>query len=168
MTETLDMKDIKIPDGILHDQQLEFVEFNKAEGKLVLNLKTHLFSDYVGNEFCEKYKDYSKCSMICDLAVDDYFDCFNYVVFETIQKENIFKSKILPIAEFEYIVNEEIKKQNLLWNHTNWTYVDTYINPNTNSAIINLSGCFLKGKYRKFHPCNLNIRVKTISWNWEL
>ena len=49
MTETLDMKDIKIPDGILHDQQLEFVEFNKAEGKLILNFKTHLFSDYVGN-----------------------------------------------------------------------------------------------------------------------
>ena len=43
MTETLDMKDIKIPDGILHDQQLEFVEFNKAEGELILNFKTHLF-----------------------------------------------------------------------------------------------------------------------------
>ena len=158
MTEKLEFKKIKIPDGILHDQDLKDVFFDKNKRELVLTFETYLFSDYIGNEFCERYKDYKKCRIYLQLSEGE---CDNYGVLKTAVKNNAYKSKIISLSEFEKEVNSEIK------NNKAWKYIQTVICPNWNEAQIVLCGFFSKRKYRRYSMCVLNLSVKEIIWDWK-
>lgn len=65
MTEKYIMSENNIPDGILNDQDLYNISYH--DNVLTLSFETHLFSDQNGNEFCEKYKNFTKCHIKCKL-----------------------------------------------------------------------------------------------------
>lgn len=161
MTEKFIMCESNIPDGILHDQKLSGVSLK--DDVLTLTFDTHLFSDDVGSEFCEKYKDFTKCHIKCKFVDKDYF-CY-VVLKSTPNKNNKFKAEYISFEDFVAFANKEIKKRNEKgYNH--WTYLDTYVSPNINSAMINLN-IWCKFKRTEYSSCTLELSTKEIEFIWE-
>ncbi|MCH5321794.1 MAG: hypothetical protein J1E36_08505 [Eubacterium sp.] len=160
MIEKLIMSENNIPDGILHDQDLYKVELNNKE--FTLSFNTHLFSDQVGIEFCEQYKDFTKCHIKCKLE-DEYF-C-NVELKTSLNKKDVYKVKVLSVSEFVKIANEELNKE-AGKGHYPWEYLNTYISPGIKSAVIELS-IWLKYKGVEYTMCNLQLNTNEIEYIWE-
>lgn len=160
MTEKYIMSENNIPDGILHDQDLHNVSYN--DNVLTLSFETHLFSDQKGNEFCEKYKDFTKCHIKCRL--EDELFCKVYLE-TTPDKNNNYKGKIISVEEFAEIANKEIKKrkENNYWL---WEYLDINTSPNIRSLSIELR-IWLKHKRVVYTDCNLALNTNEIEFIWE-
>lgn len=159
MTEKLVMSENNIPDGILHDQDLYKIELNSKE--LTLSFETHLFSDQEGIEFCEQYKDFTKCHIKCKLE-GEYF-C-NAELETALNKKDMYKVKILSVSEFVELANAELKK--IKENDFHWTYLYTYISPGIRSAVIELS-IWLKYKGVEYDMCKLELNTDEIEYIWE-
>lgn len=160
MTEKYIMRENYIPDGILHDHDLYNVSID--DNVLTLSFETHLFSDQKGNEFCEKYKNFTKCHIKCRLE-DEYF-C-NAELKTSFNRKNMYKAKSISIAEFVDLANSEIQKQKGK-KCNSWEYLYTYASPNINKAVIELS---IYAKYEGviYSMCNLELNTKEIEFIWE-
>lgn len=160
MTEKYIMRENYIPDGILHDHDLYNVSIDN--NVLTLSFETHLFSDQKGNEFCEKYKNFTKCHIKCRLE-DEYF-C-NAELKTSFNRKNMYKVKSISIAEFVDLANSEIQKQKGKKCNP-WEYLYTYVSPNINEAVIELS---IYAKYEGviYSMCNLELNTKEIDFIWE-
>lgn len=160
MTEKYIMSENNIPDGILHDQDLYNVSYN--DNVLTLSFETHLFSDQKGNEFCEKYKDFTKCHIKCKLEDELFCD----VHLETsIDKNNNYKGKIISVEEFTEIANKEIKKRKEK-NYWAWEYSNTNVSPNIRNLAIELH-IWLKYKRVVYNSCILVLNTNEIEFIWE-
>lgn len=160
MTEKYIMRENYIPDGILHDHDLYNVSID--DNVLTLSFETHLFSDQKGNEFCEKYKNFTNCHIKCRLE-DEYF-C-NAELKTSFNRKNMYKVKSISIAEFVDLANYEIQKQKgKKCNPLEYLY--TYASPNINEAVIELS---IYAKYEGviYSMCNLELNTKEIEFIWE-
>ncbi|WP_297031437.1 hypothetical protein [uncultured Eubacterium sp.] len=160
MTEKYIMRENYIPDGILHDHDLYNVSLD--DNVLTLSFETHLFSDQKGNEFCEKYKNFTKCHIKCRLE-DEYF-C-NAELKTSFNRKNMYKVKSISIAEFVDLANSEIQKQKGKKCNP-WEYLYTYASPNINEAVIELS-IYAKYKGVIYPMCNLELNTKEIEFIWE-
>lgn len=159
MIEKFIMSENNIPDGILHDQDLYKIELNSKE--LTLSFETHLFSDQEGIEFCEQYKDFTKCHIKCKLE-DEYF-C-NAELETALNKKDMYKVKVLSVSEFVELANAELKK--IKDNDFHWTYLYMYISPGIRSAVIELS-IWLKYKGVEYDMCKLELNTDEIEYIWE-
>ncbi|MGN0528089.1 MAG: hypothetical protein ACI4XI_03175 [Ruminococcus sp.] len=157
MTEKYIMSKNRIPDGILHDQNLYCVTLDGDV--LTLSFKTHFFSDYAGNEFCEKYKDFTKCHIKCKL--EDKMFC-EAELKTTCNESNAYNVKIISIAEFANLASAQLNEQTV----NLWEYLDTYVSPNIRGAIINLSIC-LNYKGTEYSMCGLELNTNEIEFVWE-
>lgn len=160
MTEKYIMNENNIPDGILHDQDLYNVSYN--DNVLALSFETHLFSDQKGNEFCEKYKNFTKCHIKCRLE-DKYF-CDVHLE-TSLDKNNNYKGKIISVEEFAEIANKEIKKRNEK-NYWAWEYSNMNVSPNIRSLAIELH-IWLKYKRVVYTNCILVLNTTEIEFIWE-
>lgn len=166
MTEKLILKDMNVPDGILHDSKLYNVSLENNE--LTLSFETHYYpEDYTTAEFAEKYKDFTKCHIKCRLDEENLKYGFDEVTFETsLNKKSIFKGIILSVPEFVELANKEIKKRKENGYHS-WEYLDTAVTPNTRSVAIELSTYGWKYKGNDFHTCSLKLFTEEVEFIWE-
>ena len=166
MTEKLIMKDMNIPDGILHDSKLYNVSLENNE--LTLSFETYYYpDDYTTTEFVEKYKDFTKCHIKCKLNADNVKYRFDNALIETgINKKNKYEGRILSIPEFVDTANEEIKKRKEKGYHS-WEYIDTAVTPNIRSVLIELSTYGWKYKRNNFRTCSLRLFTEEVEFIWE-
>lgn len=166
MTEKLIMKDMNIPDGILHDSKLYNVSLENNE--LTLSFETHYYpEDYTTTEFVEKYKDFTKCHIKCKLDKGNIKYSFDDVTFETNpNKKSKYTGLILSVPEFIEIANKEIKKRKEK-GYLSWVYLDTVVSPNTRSVKIELSTWGWKYKRNDYHTCTLKLFTEEVEFIWE-
>lgn len=158
MTEKYIMSENKIPYGILHDQNLDDISFRNNE--LTLSFEIHFYpQNYTDTAFAEKYKDFKKCQIKCTLE-DRYF-C-NAVLKTTLDKNDNYKAKYLSIEKFAEIAANEINMKN----KNPCEYLNMYISPGINSALIELSVC-IKYKRVNYSMCTLELNTKEIEFIWE-
>lgn len=68
MTERLNLSDINIPGGMLHDHKLTNI---KDDGnRIILSFDFYWMNDYVETEYTSKFKDCTKCEMVIELNDD--------------------------------------------------------------------------------------------------
>ena len=150
MIEKLNVADYRIPDGILHDQRLEKVTFDKENEKLIFNFNIRFFSDYDGDVFCERYKNFTKFEMICRIKDGPYSQ--NFVSMETTAyHETGGKIRIILLDEFVNLVNSA---------KYDFTYLDTALLHY--GAIIHLS-CY-NNEYSAF---KIELELDEIEYNWQ-
>ncbi|MGN0524011.1 MAG: hypothetical protein ACI4IG_07040 [Eubacterium sp.] len=160
MTEKYVLSENYIPDGVLHDQDLYSVSLD--DNVLILSFETHLFLDQKGNKFFEKYKNFTKCHIKCRLE-DEYF-C-NAELKTSVNRKNMYRVKSISIAEFVNLANYEMQKQKKN-KCKSWEYLNTYVSPNINQAIIELS-IFVEHEGVNYSMCNLELNTKEIEFIWE-
>lgn len=160
MIEKYLMSENNIPDGILHDQSLYNISLE--DSLLTLSFETHLFSDMIGNAFCEKYKNFTKCHIKCRLE-DEYF-C-NVYLWTALNKKMKAKVKLISIPEFVDLVKTEFKsrKQN---EYQAWNYIGTSVSPNTKCASVELM-ISLRYKGVTYSSCHIEINTSQIEFIWE-
>ena len=163
MTEKLIMKDINIPDGILHDSKLYNVSFENNE--LILSFEFNYSpEDYTTTEFAEKYKDYKTCHVKCKLP--DGYLWFHNAYLETSVKKDKYKARVLSIREFVDFANKEIKKRNQKGGAL-WDYIHTFVSPNIRTAKIELGIYSSKYKGTVYQSCTLELETEEIEFVWE-
>lgn len=161
MTEKLILPQNNIPDGILHDQDLYSVSLD--DNTLTLSFETHLFPDHKGNEFCERYKDFTKCHIKCRFENEFPFDsCAELKT--TADSEMEYKVKMVSISEFAELANAELKKRKKKPSLP-WEYLYTYTS-NVRNAVIELS---IQANYRgtEYTMCTLQLTTDEIEYIWE-
>lgn len=75
MEEILDVRNINIPDGVLHDRKLRRASFLNGELTLEFNIEIYE-QDYIDKSYCERYKNYKSCFVTA--KVDDTSCCMFY------------------------------------------------------------------------------------------
>ncbi len=161
MIEKLMISEIDIPDGILHDQNLYNIALEN--NILTLSFETHYYpNDYTNTAFAQKYKDFTKCHIKCSLDNESF--C-NVELKTTLNKNNEYKAKTIPITEFVQIAFAEINKRCKKGYYT-WEYISTAISPNYKNALIELS-IWLKYKRTEYTNCTLCLYTDKIEYIWE-
>ena len=150
MIEKLNIADYHIPGEMLHDQRLEKVIYDKEKEKLILQFRFRFFSDYEDNEFCLRYKNFTKCEMVCMIKDGPYSQ--NFVSMETTAYyETGGKVRIILLDEFANFVNSG------KWD---FTYLDTALLPY--GVIINLCCC-----NHEHHSIKIELELDEIVFNWQ-
>lgn len=155
MKEVIDLSEINITSGILHDQKLESIKLESD--KLVLLLDIHYTSDCDGNEFCEKYKPFKKCEMVIELYNNAIFS----VSLQTATKMRTgkFKGFELEVSDFIDLINQGYEA----------TYLYSYVNSREIIIEIFINTYNAKGKFRKYRKCcscNLTLEAKNVTFSW--
>lgn len=161
MTEKFTMCDKRIPDGMLHDQDLCEISFENKVLTLSFNISFNE-EEYENNAFAKKYSGFKKCHIRCCLEDELFCDAR----LETSQnKHGRGKFQYLSISDFVEIANTEIKKR-ADKNFQAWEYLYTYVSPNINSAKMELCAD-IKYKGTDYSMCTLELDTKEIEYIWE-
>lgn len=161
MTEKYVMNENRIPDGMLHDQNLYEISLENG----VLTLSFNIFinkEEYAENDFAMKYYEYKKCHIKCRL--EDEMFC-NARLETTQNKHGKGKFQYLSINEFLKAASKEIKKSAEKDRHS-WEYLYTYVSPNIRGAEIELCA-EIKYKGTAYSMCTLELETKEIEFIWE-
>lgn len=161
MTEKFVMSENRIPDGMLHDQDLYKISLENG----ILTLSFNIFlskEEYGENDFAKKYFGYKKCHIRCRLEDEMFCD----VRLESTQnKHGRGKFQYLSISEFIEIAGKEIKER-ADKGLTPWEYLYTYISPNIRSTKIELCSD-IKYKGTDYSMCTLELETNEIEYIWE-
>lgn len=154
MIEKLNIADYHIPDGMLHDQRLEKVTFDKENEKLILQFGFRFFSDYEGDEFCRRYKNFTKCEMVCKIKDGPYSQ--NFVSMQVNEfNENGGKIRIISLEEFANLVNSGINSGKY-----DFTYLDMAL---LHYGVIIHLNCY-NHEYKSF---KIELELDEIEYNWQ-
>lgn len=162
MTEKFVMRENRIPDGMLHDQDLYKISLENG----ILTLSFNIFlseEEYVENDFAKKYFEYKKCHIRCRLEDESFCDAR---LEATQNKHGSGRFQYLSINEFVEIANKEIRKRTDK-GLSSWEYLYTYVSPGIRSAEIELSIRDMKYKGTDYSMCTLELQTKEIEFIWE-
>lgn len=161
MTEKFVLSENRIPDGMLHDQDLYKISLENG----ILTLSFNIFlskEEYGDNDFAKKYFKYKKCHIRCRLGDEMFCDAR----LESAQnKHGRGKFQYLSINEFIEIAGKEIKER-ADKNLTAWEYLYTYVSPNIRNAKIELC-THIKYKGTDYSMCTLELETNKIEFIWE-
>lgn len=161
MTEKYILNEHIIPDGIMHDQELNNISIDCDT--LTLCFDIHYYpQNYTDTTLVEKYKDFKICRVKCKIN----YDFFSEVLISTCPDKNrIYQVKKMPIEEFAELANKEIKKRKEK-GYFAWSYNAVGISPNTNLVTIELS-IWLKLKRKTYTTCQIILETNEIEYIWE-
>lgn len=154
MTEAFDMSTVKIPYGVLHDQELKCVKCEKNKMIFTFNIKIYP-NDYT-NDFYKKYERFQHCDMIVEM----YDEPFNDIKFtSSINTKGKFKGISLNRCDFLDAIN----------NACDCTFIGcstSYREFNIELAISFYKSPKKYRKYKNYCICNAMLDAKKITWNW--
>lgn len=153
MTEYIDIKELSVTDGILHDQELTGIHLVDDELLMVFD-NIEWFPDYEENNYALKYKDYTKCAV--KLKVSEYKDENTVDLYTALKSNGLFKGIELSLSDFINLMNDH--KIRLV-------YLGTIASDN--NTVINLSFYAKKGKYKKYCTAEIHTRTDRIEFFWE-
>lgn len=162
MTEKFVMAQQNLPDGILHDQHLYNISFENRV--LILSFEIKYFSDMQGNAFCERYRDFTKCHVKCRLE-EESVDFSNVELITSLNDKFKAKYKLLTISDFVRSANQQIHKAKEGKDYL-WEYGYTYVSPNINSAVIELSISLKYGR-TEYSMCRIELNTREMEFVWE-
>lgn len=163
MTEKFVLSDHNIPDGILHDQDLYEIKLENDE--LTLSFEAHYYpQDYTDTSFAEKYKNFTKCHIKCILDEEDADSC-DVELTSSMNKKNIYKTKVMALSEFVEIANQELEKRKKK-GYWLWEYTDTSVAANIRTASIRLC-MWMKYRGTVYSGCTLNLYTNEVEFIWE-
>ena len=161
MTEKYILNEHIIPDGIMHDQELNNISFDGDT--LILSFDIHYYpKNYTDTALVEKYKDFKICRVKCKIN-DDFFS--EVLISTSPDKKRIYQVKEMPIEEFIGLANKEIKKRKEK-GYFAWSYNNIVLSPNTNLVTIELS-IWLKLKRKIYTTCQIILDTNEIKYIWE-
>ena len=159
MTEECLLSEYEIKDGILHDQNLQSIDYNGNILSLDFSISV-CENNYSNQEFLNKYKNFKKCEIKCIL--DNEAD--NCVKLETsINKRNNYQTKIMQIEDFLLLLQKRKKKEN-----NADCYDEISITPNQRAVDIAIDRySTLKYKSKSISRYIFEIHPKKIEFIWE-
>lgn len=153
MVETLLLKNMSIPYGVLHDQKLFCVK--QENGRLIFTFLIDIFEQNYLSDFHLKYKDFNRCDMIIELGEEDDN---SYQLLTPVDRHNKFHGLLIDKEEFLNYVNDAVV-----------TFVDCYANGYsfTVNWDINFYNSQNLKKYKKYSMCQIEIYTdKSVSFKW--
>lgn len=153
MFEKLQLSDINIPYGLLHDQRILSVKL--ADNQLIFSFEIHINEeDYNSSDFYEKYKVFNRCDMIVQMK-NDPINCFDLV--SSVDKRGKFVGLEINIDEFINLINKS--QSTFLFCYTNgFIFKIEFATDFYNSKDMR--------KYRKYTMSYAELEAESVSWNW--
>ena len=156
METGLEIANIEIPYGVLHDQILQKVVCR--DNTMIFTFDVRLFpEDYnYGHDVYEKYLPYKHCDMIVEMSKEPW----NSFLFETgVNKRGKFKGLCLNRADFLNIINDAFRA----------TFVECSATYREFKIELSIDLHNFKGnrrKYKKYDMCYITLDAAKVSWNW--
>ena len=155
MENSLEIADIEIPYGVLHDQVIEKVTCQ--DNTMVFTFAIRLFPDDYADDIYEKYSPYAHCDMCVDLAKEP----FNYFLLETaLDRRSKYCGLSLGRAEFSDVANHADEM----------TFLSCGVDPNVRELqvlfVIQFRQKGAYRKYRKYGMCRVELNAERVRWNW--
>ena len=158
MEARLELANVEIPYGVLHDQILKKAAYR--DNTMIFTFDVRLFpEDYnYGHDVYEKYLPYKHCDMIVDMTKEP----FNYFLLETaVDRNDKYRGLSLGREAFLDAANHADEM--------------TFLSCGVDAAcrefhiLFGMNFCQPKGTYRKFRKygmCRVELSAERVRWKW--
>lgn len=156
METGLEIANIEIPYGVLHDQILQKVVCR--DNTMIFTFDIRLSPEGYASDIYEKYLPYKHCDMFVELAKEP----FNYFLLETaVNRRSKYRGLTLGRAEFLDAANHADEM----------TFLDCGVDAACREfhILFSMNFCQPKGAYRKFGKygmCRVELNAERVRWKW--
>lgn len=155
MTESITLKDIDIPYGVLHDQKL--LSAKKEDNKIIFTFEIKLYEQNFSNpDIYSKFREYNRCDMIIELCKDSPV---NDIMLTYIHgKHNKINGYYIDTDEFVEAMND-----------CDAEFITFFTNGIELIIQLSITNGFHSNQYRKYKKCNnctAEFEAAKAAWKW--